>query len=304
MGGHMDIEYLREFVTFSRLMNFSRAAKQLHISQPTLSNHIAAIEAEVGSVLVGRSTPLRLTQSGRVFLEGASSVIEAYNRTLELTRSAAEIELSLTITSSSDSNCSGCTFAQSINSFLAGHRGVFFSQMNSVAGTAYEELMREGVDAVMVCVCPQDVDREQGVAFREIRPTFPNRLGVWMDCGHPLADREHLTWADLNGEKFPMGIDVELWACGVIQLLKDHGLTFDTSIVSQPGVSFFSAYGPDELIIMDETLASLPFINAPGHCFRLLDEPDAVAGTYIAYLPERVSPALQLYLDFLEALQF
>lgn len=63
----MDIEYLREFVTFSRLMNFSRAAKQLHISQPTLSNHIAAIEAEVGSVLVGRSTPLRLTQSGRVF---------------------------------------------------------------------------------------------------------------------------------------------------------------------------------------------------------------------------------------------
>ena len=98
-----------------------------------------------------------------------------------------------------------------------------------------------------------------------------------------------------------MGITVELWASGVIQMLKDHGLSFETSIVSQPGVSFLSAYEPDEIIIMDETLAALPFIAAPGRCFRLLDEPDAYAKTFIAYLPEKVSPALRLYLDYLEA---
>lgn len=297
----MDITFMREFVAFSRQMNFSRAAKQLHISQPTLSNHIAAIEAEVGSALVDRSTPLRLTQAGRVFLENCSTVIDAYDSAIQLTRAAAEEELSLTITSSSNSNGSGCIFMQSITAFLAEHRHIFFTQMPSVTGTAYDELMRDGVDAVMVCVYPQEVDRERGVAFQELPPTFPNRLGVWMDCSHPLAGRELLHWGDLNGEKFPMGLEVELWAAGVIQMLRDHGLTFETSIVSQPGVSFFSAYAPDEMIVMDETLASLPFVISPDHCFRLIDEPDAFARTFIAYLPDRVSPALQLYLDYLRA---
>ncbi len=296
----MDIDFMREYIAFSRLMNFSRAAKQLHISQPTLSNHIAAIEAEVGALLVDRSTPLRLTQAGRVFLENASGVVDAYDRAIEMARAVGQVELPLVITSSGDSNCSGCAFAQSITGFLADHRNIFFSQMQSVAGTAFDELQRDGVDAVMVCYRSQEVDREKGVAFLELKPTFPNRLGVWMDSCHPLAGKDKLHWSDLNGQKFPMGITVELWASGVIQMLKDHGLSFETSIVSQPGISFLSAYEPDEIIIMDETLAALPFISAPGRCFRLLDEPDACAKTFIAYLPEKVSPALRLYLDYLE----
>ena len=296
----MDVSHMREFVAFSRFMNFSRAARALHISQPTLSNHIAAIEAEVGAVLVERGNPLRLTQSGRVFLEGISAVIDAYDQVLSQARTTATMEMPLTIASSSDSNCSGCTFSKSVNEFLSHHRNVFFSQVSTTTGSAFDELAQGNLDAVMVCVAPQRLDLERGVAFQRIKPAFPNRLGVWMDCSHPLANLETIHWEDLNGGKFPMGINVELWAAGVIQLLRDHGVSFDTSVVSQPGASFLTAYESDELIIMEETLISLPFLSAPHHCFRLLDEPDALAETYIAYLPERVSPALRLYLGFLE----
>lgn len=61
----MNISYLEEFLTFSRYMNVSEAARQLHVAQPTLSNHIAALEKEFGCDLVARGKTMRLTPAGR-----------------------------------------------------------------------------------------------------------------------------------------------------------------------------------------------------------------------------------------------
>ena len=51
--------------------SFSRAAERLHITQQTLSAHIAKLEGELGAKLLVRSIPLELTYAGEVFLEYA-----------------------------------------------------------------------------------------------------------------------------------------------------------------------------------------------------------------------------------------
>jgi molybdate transport repressor ModE-like protein len=51
----MDVEpRLRAFAAVARRGSFSRAAEELYVSQPAVSKHLAALEAEVGSSLVER----------------------------------------------------------------------------------------------------------------------------------------------------------------------------------------------------------------------------------------------------------
>lgn len=65
----MDLRQLRYFTTIVREKNFSKAAKMLHISQPSLSNAIMKLENEVGFQLLERNTRgLELTEAGGIFI--------------------------------------------------------------------------------------------------------------------------------------------------------------------------------------------------------------------------------------------
>ena len=68
----MELRHLRYFVKSAELLHFTRAAEALHISQPTLSQQIQQLEAELGVPLferIGRS--VYLAEAGELFLEHA-----------------------------------------------------------------------------------------------------------------------------------------------------------------------------------------------------------------------------------------
>jgi len=62
------------FLVLAREKNFTRAAEALHITQQSLSSHIAGLEKELGCTLLVRRTPLELTYAGRKFLHYAESI--------------------------------------------------------------------------------------------------------------------------------------------------------------------------------------------------------------------------------------
>ncbi|RUR00911.1 LysR family transcriptional regulator [Labedella endophytica] len=51
----MNLEQLRSFVEVARLGNFTRAAEQLHLAQPSLSRQISSLEQDLGAELVHRA---------------------------------------------------------------------------------------------------------------------------------------------------------------------------------------------------------------------------------------------------------
>ena len=67
----MNFSSLEYFTVLARERNFTRAAEQLHITQQTLSAHIAGLEKELGCPLLLRRTPLELTYAGSTFLRYA-----------------------------------------------------------------------------------------------------------------------------------------------------------------------------------------------------------------------------------------
>ena len=72
----MELSQLKYFKTAARLENFSKAARTLHISQPTLSSAIAKLEEELGTELFDRyGKSVKLNPYGQVYLSRVDEVI-------------------------------------------------------------------------------------------------------------------------------------------------------------------------------------------------------------------------------------
>lgn len=70
------------FLTVCRTMNFTRAAEELHITQPAVSHHIHTLEEEYGAKLFQyQGKQLFLTESGKLFFQTAAAM---YHDTLHL----------------------------------------------------------------------------------------------------------------------------------------------------------------------------------------------------------------------------
>ena len=69
----MELRVLGYFLAVAREEKFTRAAEQLHVTQPTLSRQIAELEAELGVKLFTRSSHnIVLTEEGMMLKRRAS----------------------------------------------------------------------------------------------------------------------------------------------------------------------------------------------------------------------------------------
>lgn len=78
MGRAVELRQLAYFVAVAREQSFTRAAQNLHVAQPGISQQIRRLEAELGQQLFDRSTkPTRLTPAGHAFLPHAHDALNA-----------------------------------------------------------------------------------------------------------------------------------------------------------------------------------------------------------------------------------
>ena len=76
----MKIEYIREYLTLVEEMNFTTAAEKRFITQPVLSRHIAALEENLGTRLLNRTThSIALTSTGKIAAEQFKTLINNYD---------------------------------------------------------------------------------------------------------------------------------------------------------------------------------------------------------------------------------
>lgn len=76
----MHLRYVRYFLAVAESLSFTRAAEILHVSQPALSQHIKALEADLGTQLFDRSgRQIRLTDAGEVYLQYIRKAFQALN---------------------------------------------------------------------------------------------------------------------------------------------------------------------------------------------------------------------------------
>ncbi len=87
----LNYHHLRHFWMIARHRSVTRAAEKLNISQSTLSEHLAELEAWLGEALFDRrGRELHLTEAGRVALEHAESIFTTGHELISRFRQSSE----------------------------------------------------------------------------------------------------------------------------------------------------------------------------------------------------------------------
>ncbi len=71
----MNTRQLQYVLVLAHEKNFSEAANKLMISQPSLSQYIQKLEKELGTELFERTTPLKLTYTGKIYVDTAKKIL-------------------------------------------------------------------------------------------------------------------------------------------------------------------------------------------------------------------------------------
>ena len=86
----MELDLFKSFVAVAEARSFSRAARDMHSTQPTLSRQIARLEAELGTCLFERyGRHVECTASGELLLPLARAIITRTEEVVSLMREQA-----------------------------------------------------------------------------------------------------------------------------------------------------------------------------------------------------------------------
>ena len=299
----MDLTLLREYVTFADYLNVSETARRLHLSQSTLSHHLAALEKDLGVQLIDRGTSLSLTFAGKLLVTRATELLEFHDSVVEEIRQASNTVLDLHISCNNTETAPHQTLVATCYQLCEAHTNCFVHYHESRDSTALSALRDESIDCVAVFVCQIPSDLDAGVVYRKVPALFPNRLVVSLDKTHPLANLPSLHWEDLAGSNYPLADGYfRLWATTTRLTLQEHIPDIKIIPNALEVQSFIRSLRPDQIQLFDESCHQILLTLDTRRRFIPVDEPGAVSECYIAYLPDRVSPALKVLLDYLDTL--
>jgi DNA-binding transcriptional LysR family regulator len=89
----VELRYLRYFVTVAERQSFTRAAEELRVAQPAISQQIKALEGELGVSLLHRTKrSVKLTAAGSAFLSEAKEILAHAELSKQIARRASRGE--------------------------------------------------------------------------------------------------------------------------------------------------------------------------------------------------------------------
>lgn len=187
----MELRQLKYFIKTAETLNFSEAARNLYITQSTLSQQVRALEDELGCPLFIRdSHSVALTEYGERMLPLArQTVIDADTCKSQIKDLQEVITGTLNI---------GSTFSftpvlkEAIKTFISKYPGIRLNITNRSMEELMEMLRRREVDFVLAF--------KPNVPYDEIESNvlFEDHLSVIMRKDHPLSDYRSLTIDDLR----------------------------------------------------------------------------------------------------------
>jgi LysR family hydrogen peroxide-inducible transcriptional activator len=190
----MELHQLRYFVAIAETGNFTRASERNHVSQPSLSQQIQKLEAEIGHKLFHRlGRKAVLTEAGTAFLERARRILfEVENATKEL---GDKRGLGRRITVGAVQTVMPYLITPLITRLRDEHPNLLIGAREDFRGSLLRAVVEGDVDLAVV---PQPV-KDHRIS---IEPLFTEPLLLVVGRRHPIASRTEISVADLVDETF------------------------------------------------------------------------------------------------------
>ena len=199
----MEIRTLRYFLAVAREENMSRAAEILHVTQPTLSKALKALEDELGKKLFTRhSFSISLTDEGVLLRDRAENLVSMADRIARDFLSLDDItggDLYFGLAESYQMRY----LAREIGRFKAVYPNLRYHITSGDTEQVTEKLDKGLLDFGVICE-PPNQRKYDYVLFPEA-----DHFGAVMPTSAALADRERVTAADLTG--LPLFCSEQSW---------------------------------------------------------------------------------------------
>ncbi len=187
----MDTRVLKYFLTVAQTNNITKAAKQLHITQPTLSRQIMDLEKELNVTLFDRNQRrMQLTKSGVLFQRRATTILQLLNEAkTELHQKKNELTGTVNL---------GCVVSN-VSSFLMhlvdqfqqAHPDVFFNLFDGDG-----DFLRRQIDEAeteLACL----IEPVEAAKYNYLVLPTREQWGIILRTDDPLAQKKCFTKEDL-----------------------------------------------------------------------------------------------------------
>lgn len=189
----MEIRVLNYFLAIAREENFTKAAQQLHVTQPTLSRQIADLERELGVKLFVRSNHnIILTEDGMILKRRAQEILSLADKTKRDFLQKDEV-LSGTISIGSGEFRSTKYLAKIIAAFHKNYPDVKYEIYSGNAGNIRDYIERGFLDIGLMSE-PIDVRK-----YNFVNMPINEQWGVFVPDNFPLSQKERISPKDLAG---------------------------------------------------------------------------------------------------------
>lgn len=287
----MEIRVLRYFLEIARAGNMSRAAKSLHVSQPTLSKQMKDLELELGKKLFRRgSTSLSLTDEGMLLRKRAEDILDMVDKTTDEFKALDDI--------AGGEVYIGCAesyqikyLAQAIQIFRKKYPLFRYHLTSGNTEQVVERLDRGLIDLAVIAE-PPNLSK-----YNYLEVPGVDRWGLVMKKSDPLAKKDCIRIDDLAGLPLicsaqGMKFDISRW-CGEkadkLNLSGTVNLAYNGSVFVKEGLGY--------MLMFDRLVDTSPVSEL---CFRPL-EPPLETKMYVIWKKYQVfSPISELFLDELK----
>lgn len=211
----MELRVVHYFLAIAREENFTRAAEQLHVTQPTLSRQIADLEHELGVKLFTRSNHhIVLTEDGMILKHRAQEILSLADKTKrDFLRGDENLEGVISI--GSGEFLSTRILADCIAQFRKKHPLVQFEIYSGNAGNIRDRIERGLLDVGLMSE-PIDIRK-----YAFITMPVKEQWGALVREDSPLAGKEFLRPQDMLGIPLISAVS-EFWESNFAKWLGEY----------------------------------------------------------------------------------
>lgn len=248
----MELRVLQYFLAVAREQNISSAAESLHLSQPTLSTQLKALEQELGKQLLIRKTKgsrkVLLTEEGMLLRKRAEEILELVRMT------ESEISLSNEVIAGDVYIGTGESdmirvFAKAAKNIQKKHPDIHYHILSGNAAFVQDYLDRGLIDFGVV-YSPVDPN-----VYSCVKVPVRDTWGVLMRKDSPLAEKDSIQPQDLQDEPLIISAQkTDAWPMSdwfgqdmsKLNVVATYNLVFNASLLVEEGLGYAVCF--DKLI--------------------------------------------------------
>ncbi|ANS63351.1 LysR family transcriptional regulator [Streptomyces lincolnensis] len=190
------LRQLTAYAAVARAVSFTAAAAEMHVSQSSLSRAVAELERTLGMRLLERDTRnVQLTPAGAEALRIADQILATHRAGIaQLGRYVAGERG--TVALATLPSLAAVLLPPVISAFRDRRPEVTVRILDGLERAALARVVDGDVDFAITTVARP---RTRGL---DLRPLVRDRFDAVLPEGHPLAEREQVTWQELGREPF------------------------------------------------------------------------------------------------------